>query len=44
MHDSKMAFPIYAVELPLKPGILPLLNGLNMPGCIRDAAPDAWGM
>ena len=43
MHDSKTAFPIYDVELPLKPGILPLLNGLSMPGCIRDAAPDAWG-
>jgi len=43
MHDSKMTFPIYDVELPLKPGILPLLNGLSMPGCIRDAAPDAWG-
>lgn len=43
MHDSKMVFPIYDVELPLKPGILPLLNGLSMPGCIRDAAPDAWG-
>lgn len=43
MHDSKMSFTIYDVELPLKPGILPLLNGLSMPGCIRDAAPDAWG-
>ena len=43
MHDSKMTFPIYDVELPLKQGILPLLNGLSMPGCIRDAAPDAWG-
>lgn len=43
MYDSKMSFPIYDVELPLKPGILPLLNGLSMPSCIRDAAPDAWG-
>ena len=24
-------------------GILPLATGLNIPGCIRDAAPDAWG-
>ncbi len=24
-------------------GALPLLNGLEMPSCIRDAAPDAWG-
>jgi serine/threonine-protein kinase HipA len=23
--------------------VLPLLQGLEMPGCIRDAAPDAWG-
>ncbi|TJV12512.1 MAG: type II toxin-antitoxin system HipA family toxin, partial [Mesorhizobium sp.] len=30
-------------ELPLKAGELPLLPGLTMPGCIRDAAPDAWG-
>ena len=34
---------LYEPELPLKSGRLPLLNGLNMPGCIRDAAPDAWG-
>lgn len=34
---------IYDRELPLRPGLLPLLNGLTMPGCIRDGAPDAWG-
>lgn len=34
---------LYLPELPLKSGRLPLLNGLSMPGCIRDAAPDAWG-
>lgn len=34
---------IYDRELPLKPGVLPLLGGLTMPGCIRDGAPDAWG-
>lgn len=39
----KDAIPLYEPELPLKPGILPLLNGLTMPSCIRDAAPDAWG-
>ncbi len=33
----------YDVELPLQAGALPLLSGLGMPGCIRDAAPDAWG-
>ena len=37
------AIPLYLPELPLQPGELPLLNGLTMPGCIRDAAPDAWG-
>ena len=37
------AIAIYEPELPLKTGFLPLLNGLDIPGCIRDAAPDAWG-
>ncbi len=37
------AIPIYDQELPLEPGILPLAAGLNMPNCIRDGAPDAWG-
>lgn len=37
------AISLYNPELPLSDGILPLLNGLSMPGCIRDAAPDAWG-
>lgn len=37
------AIPLYLPELPLQPGELPLLTGLTMPGCIRDAAPDAWG-
>jgi serine/threonine-protein kinase HipA len=37
------AIPLYEPELPLKAGVLPLTPGLNMPGCIRDAAPDAWG-
>lgn len=41
--DSKPAIPIYEPELPLKAGALSLLEGLIMPGCIRDAAPDAWG-
>jgi serine/threonine-protein kinase HipA len=35
--------PIYEPELPLRAGILPLPEGLTMPGCIRDAASDAWG-
>lgn len=37
------AIAIYDKELPLQPGVLPLPAGLNMPNCIRDAAPDAWG-
>ncbi len=41
--DSKPAIAIYEPELPLKAGVLPLTEGLTMPGCIRDAAPDAWG-
>ena len=41
--DSKPAIAIYEPELPLKAGVLPLPEGLTMPGCIRDAAPDAWG-
>lgn len=39
----KNAVPIYEPELPLEAGRLPLLRGLMIPGCIRDAAPDAWG-
>lgn len=37
------AIPIYEPELPLRSGILPLLPGLQIPSCIRDASPDAWG-
>ncbi len=37
------AISLYEPELPLREGVLPLLNGLHMPSCIRDAAPDAWG-
>ncbi|HET9049627.1 MAG TPA: HipA domain-containing protein [Chiayiivirga sp.] len=35
--------PLYLPELPLQSGLLPLPSGLSMPGCLRDAAPDAWG-
>ncbi|KAA9129587.1 type II toxin-antitoxin system HipA family toxin [Marinihelvus fidelis] len=41
--DPPEAIPIYEPELPLRAGALPLPEGLTMPGCIRDAAPDAWG-
>ncbi|BBO82342.1 phosphatidylinositol kinase [Desulfosarcina ovata subsp. sediminis] len=37
------AIAIYEPELPLRAGVLPLPEGMTMPGCIRDAAPDAWG-
>lgn len=43
VKDNPPAIPVYEPELPLKKGVLPLLEGLSMPGCIRDAAPDAWG-
>lgn len=41
--DRDHAIPLYDAELPLRQGLLPLLPGLSMPGCLRDAAPDAWG-
>ena len=37
------AVPIYQPELPLQSGAIPPKDGLNMPGCLRDGAPDAWG-
>lgn len=43
INDSQPAIAIYEPELPLRAGELPLLPGLTIPGCIRDAAPDAWG-
>ena len=43
LGDQAPAIPIYEPELPLQAGALPLPIGLSMPGCIRDAAPDAWG-
>lgn len=41
--NRENAIPIFDPELPLQAGALPLLDGLNMPACLRDAAPDAWG-
>ncbi|MBV1921074.1 MAG: type II toxin-antitoxin system HipA family toxin [Pseudomonadales bacterium] len=43
VNDTRPAISIYEPELPLKAGVLPLLGGLTINGCIRDAAPDAWG-
>lgn len=43
INANPPAMSIYEPELPLIKGVLPLLNGLSMPACIRDSAPDAWG-
>jgi serine/threonine-protein kinase HipA len=37
------AIALYAPELPLQAGAIPLQTGMSMPSCIRDASPDAWG-
>jgi serine/threonine-protein kinase HipA len=37
------AIPLYLPELPLRPGLIEPLRGLTIPGCIKDAGPDAWG-
>lgn len=39
----KDAIPIYEPELPLQSGTILPLDGLMVPSCIRDGAPDAWG-
>lgn len=37
------AISIYEPELPLRAGEIPLHDNMQMPSCIRDASPDAWG-
>ncbi|MEX0618620.1 MAG: HipA domain-containing protein [Pseudohongiellaceae bacterium] len=37
------AVSIYEPELPSKPGRIDLLPRMEMPSCIRDGSPDAWG-
>ncbi len=37
------AISIFDEELPLQSGAIELKDGLSIPSCIRDAAPDAWG-
>ena len=39
----KNAIATYDPELPLRAGEIPLHNKLQLPSCIRDASPDAWG-
>ena len=41
--DRKDHIPIYVPELPLREGAIAPNVGLSMAGCLRDAAPDAWG-
>lgn len=41
--ERKDAVSIYAPELPLAAGKQTPRAGLSMPGCLRDASPDAWG-
>jgi serine/threonine-protein kinase HipA len=41
--DLPKAIALYGPELPLKAGRLPLHKDLCIPGCLRDAVPDAWG-
>lgn len=40
--ERKNAIPLYLPELPLEPGQISPLVG-EIPGCIADAGPDAWG-
>lgn len=37
------AIPLFEPELPLRSGAFVPATGLSMAGCLRDAAPDAWG-
>ena len=39
----KNAIAIYEPELPLQAGEIPLHQNMQLPSCIRDASPDAWG-
>jgi serine/threonine-protein kinase HipA len=41
--ERRAAIAIYTPELPLQRGAIPPLDGLSFAGCLRDAAPDAWG-
>jgi len=41
--DRPEAIPVFEPELPLRRGAIPPEAGLSMAGCLRDAAPDAWG-
>jgi serine/threonine-protein kinase HipA len=37
------AIALYAPELPLRAGAIPTRDNMQLPSCIRDGSPDAWG-
>ena len=41
--ERESAIAIYDPELPLRRGAIPPPDDLNLAGCLRDGAPDAWG-
>ena len=41
--EANDRIPIHEPELPLRRGAIAPQPGLSMAGCLRDAAPDAWG-
>lgn len=43
INEHPKAIALSERELPLKSGVIDPLLGLNIHGCLRDAAPDAWG-
>lgn len=43
LAEVDVSVPIYPDELPLRHGRIDPPEGLHIAGCLRDAAPDAWG-
>lgn len=43
IQEQPSSIALYLPELPLKSGIIPLSQGIDIPSCLRDSAPDAWG-
>lgn len=41
--ERRESIALFDRELPLRVGEMAPLTGLTMPGCLRDASPDAWG-
>lgn len=42
-NETHPSIAIFDEELPLRPGLIEPREGLTIPSCIRDTAPDAWG-